>query len=42
LSKEVIKFKKLKAFYNTTFADQTINNYRTINLKYHNQVVCTK
>jgi len=37
-----VKFKKLKAFYNTTFEDQTINKYRTINLKYHNQVVCTK
>jgi len=28
-----VKFKKLKAFYNTTFEDQTINKYRTINLK---------
>ncbi|MDD7913553.1 cell division protein FtsQ/DivIB [Polaribacter ponticola] len=37
-----IKFKKLKAFYNKTFEDKTINNYKTINLKYHNQVVCTK
>jgi cell division protein FtsQ len=37
-----IKFKKLKAFYNKTFKDKTIKNYKTINLKYHNQVVCTK
>jgi cell division protein FtsQ len=37
-----IKFKKLKAFYNKTFEDETIQNYKAINLKYHNQVVCTK
>lgn len=37
-----VKFKKLKAFYNTTFADKTIEKYKIINLKYHNQVVCTK
>ena len=37
-----VKFKKLKAFYNKTFEDMTIQNYKTINLKYHNQVVCTK
>ncbi len=37
-----IKFKKLKAFYNKTFEDKTIQNYKAINLKYHNQVVCTK
>ena len=37
-----VKFKKLKAFYNTTFVDKTIENYKTINLKYHNQVVCAK
>lgn len=37
-----VKFKKLKAFYNKTFEDMTIRNYKTINLKYHNQVVCTK
>jgi len=37
-----IKFKKLKAFYNKTFLDKTIQNYKTINVKYHNQVVCTK
>jgi cell division protein FtsQ len=37
-----VKFKKLKAFYNKTFEDKTIKKYNTINLKYHNQVVCTK
>jgi cell division protein FtsQ len=42
LSKVDLKFKKLKAFYNKTFEDKTIKNYKIINLKYHNQVVCTK
>ena len=37
-----MKFRKLKAFYNKTFLDKTINKYKTINVKYHNQVVCTK
>lgn len=37
-----IKFKKLTAFYNKAFTDKTINNYKAINVKYHNQVVCTK
>jgi len=37
-----MKFRKLKAFYNKTFLDQTIKKYKTINVKYHNQVVCTK
>ncbi|WP_226742837.1 cell division protein FtsQ/DivIB [Polaribacter gangjinensis] len=36
------KFRKLKAFYNKTFSDKTIQNYKLINVKYHNQVVCTK
>jgi cell division protein FtsQ len=42
LSEVDVKFKKLKAFYNKTFEDKTIKNYNRINLKYHNQVVCTK
>jgi cell division protein FtsQ len=42
LSEVDVKFKKLKAFYNKTFEDKTIKNYNKINLKYHNQVVCTK
>jgi len=37
-----IKFKKLKAFYNKAYVDKTIDKYKVINLKYHNQVVCTK
>ena len=42
LEKKKIKFKKLKAFYNKAFVDKTIDQYKTINLKYHNQVVCAK
>ena len=42
LSKMDIKFKKLKAFYNKTLEEKTIQNYKLINVKYHNQVVCTK
>jgi len=30
-----VKIKKLKAFYNKTFEDKTIQNYKTINVKYH-------
>ncbi|MGB1042144.1 MAG: cell division protein FtsQ/DivIB [Tenacibaculum sp.] len=36
------KIKKLLAFYNKALTDKTIQNYKTINVKYHNQVVCTK
>ena len=36
------KFKNLKSFFNKTMADKTIDNYSAINLKYNNQVVCTK
>ncbi|NLP57368.1 cell division protein FtsQ/DivIB [Lutibacter sp. B1] len=36
------KFENLKSFFNKTLADNTIDNYTTINLKYNNQVVCTK
>ena len=42
LSDVNVKFKKLKAFYNKTFLIKTIENYKTINVIYHNQVVCTK
>ncbi|WP_299669248.1 cell division protein FtsQ [uncultured Polaribacter sp.] len=42
LSDIVVKFKKLKAFYNTTFKNKMIQEYKTITVKYHNQVVCTK
>lgn len=37
-----VKFKKLIAFYNKALIDKTIKNYKAINVKYHNQVVCTK
>ncbi|MFY7672081.1 cell division protein FtsQ/DivIB [Tenacibaculum sp. MEBiC06402] len=37
-----LKFKKLKAFYNKSLKDKTISKYKIINIKYHNQVVCTK
>ena len=37
-----LKFKNLKAFYNSTMRSKTIENYKLINLKYNNQVVCTK
>ena len=37
-----IKFKNLKAFYSYTMKNKTIENYKMINLKYNNQVVCTK
>ena len=36
------KFSMLKAFYNTTFKNKTIQDYKRITLKCHNQVVCTK
>ena len=36
------KIKKIKAFYNKALLDKTIHNYKNINVKYHNQVVCTK
>ena len=36
------KFRKLKAFYNKALLDSTIYKYKTINIKYHNQVVGVK
>ena len=36
------KIKKLKAFYGKAFLDSTIQKYKTINIKYHNQVVGVK
>ncbi len=36
------KFMKLKAFYNSIGDYKKIEQYKTINLKYHNQVVCAK
>jgi cell division protein FtsQ len=37
-----VKFNKLKAFYNTTYKNKTIQEYKTIIVKYHNQVVGAK
>lgn len=42
LTEVEVKFNKLKAFYNTTYKNKIIHNYKTINVKFHNQVVCTK
>ena len=36
------KINKLKVFYQKVMADSTISNYKTINLKFKNQVVCAK
>ena len=36
------KFKKLKLFYKKAMKNIGWDKYRTINLKYKNQVVCTK
>lgn len=36
------KIKKLKVFYQKAIADNTLEKYRTINLKFNNQVVCAK
>lgn len=36
------KFFNLKAFYSKMFLEDKMKMYKTINLKYHNQVVCTK
>lgn len=37
-----LKLKNLNSFFSKTMADQSIDNYTSINLKYSNQVVCTK
>ena len=42
LSNIETKFNKLKAFYNTTYKNKIIQKYKTITVKYHNQVVCAK
>lgn len=36
------KIKNLKVFYKKVMLDGSLNNYKTINLKFNNQVVCTK
>lgn len=37
-----VKFKKLEAFYNEVIQEEEVEKYKTINLKFSNQVVCTK
>jgi cell division protein FtsQ len=36
------KFRNLEAIYKTGFGEEGWNGYQTINLKYKNQVICTK
>lgn len=36
------KLKKLEIFYKYAWSKKRINKYKKINLKYHNQVICTK
>ncbi|MGA9270097.1 MAG: hypothetical protein WBV45_05700, partial [Lutimonas sp.] len=36
------KIAKLKVFYNRTMLDSTYTNYKTINLKFNDQIVCEK
>ena len=36
------KIKKLKIFYQKALEDKTLETYKTINLKFNNQVVCAK
>ncbi|MBT8253220.1 MAG: hypothetical protein HKN00_13970 [Flavobacteriaceae bacterium] len=36
------KVSNLKAFYQKAKKDKTLNNYKTVNLQFENQVVCTK
>ena len=42
LSRMEEKIAKLKIFYQKMMLDSTINNYKSINLKFHNQIVCEK
>ncbi len=37
-----VKFRKLKILYNEGLKYEGWNNYEKINLKYKNQVICTK
>ena len=36
------KIAKLKVFYKKTLQDSTVDDYKTINLKFDNQIVCEK
>jgi cell division protein FtsQ len=42
LSRMEEKIAKLKVFYQKMMLDSTIKDYKTINLKFHNQIVCEK
>ena len=42
LSRMEEKIAKLKVFYQKIMLDSTITNYKTINLKFYNQIVCEK
>lgn len=42
LSKIDEKIAKLKVFYQKIMLDSTLTDYKTINLKFHNQIVCEK
>ena len=42
LSRKEEKIAKLKVFYQKIMLDSTITNYKTINLKFYNQIVCEK
>jgi len=42
LNKINVKIEKLKAFYQKTIKNKTLDKYQTINLMYTDQVVCTK
>jgi cell division protein FtsQ len=36
------KFRRMKIFYNEVMTSDTVQNFNTVNLKYHNQIICTK
>jgi len=36
------KLVKLKAFYQAKIGSKELDDYRSVNLKYRNQIVCTK
>ena len=42
LSRTEEKIAKLKVFYQKIMLDSTISDYKTINLKFYNQIVCEK
>jgi cell division protein FtsQ len=36
------KFKRMKIFYNEVMKSDTVQNFNIVNLKYNNQIICTK